>query len=55
MKPAQHFYRKNGFHRILKEELPKDFPLVKVDNIFYYKDIYDVKLKYNNVISQKIF
>ncbi|RXK18505.1 GNAT family N-acetyltransferase [Macrococcus sp. DPC7161] len=36
---AQHFYRKNGFHRIPKEELPKDFPLVKVDNIFYYKDI----------------
>ncbi|MGV2876080.1 GNAT family N-acetyltransferase [Macrococcus capreoli] len=36
---AQHFYRKNGFHRIPKEEFPKDFPLVKVDNIFYYKDI----------------
>ncbi|MCE4956817.1 GNAT family N-acetyltransferase [Macrococcoides caseolyticum] len=36
---AQHFYRKNGFHLILKEDLPQDFPLVPVDNIFYYKDI----------------
>ncbi|MGK0554642.1 GNAT family N-acetyltransferase [Macrococcus capreoli] len=36
---AQHFYRKNGFHLIPKEELPSDFPLVTVDNRFFYKDI----------------
>lgn len=36
---AQHFYRKNGFHLIPKEELPSDFPLVEVDNRFFYKDI----------------
>jgi len=36
---AQHFYRKNGFYLIPKEELPSDFSIVPQDNRFYYKDI----------------
>ncbi|WP_027722462.1 GNAT family N-acetyltransferase [Maridesulfovibrio zosterae] len=32
---AQKFYKKNGFDEILKTELPSNFPIVKVDTIFY--------------------
>ncbi len=32
---AHHFYEKNGFESILKAMLPADFPIMKVDTIFY--------------------
>lgn len=35
MKAAHRFYEKNGFQRIVKEELPAGFPVMKVDNTFY--------------------
>jgi len=36
---ANHFYHKNGFQEIAQEELPSNFPLAKVDTIFYRLDI----------------
>ena len=36
---AHRFYEKNGFTRIPMEELPKQFPLMKVDTIFYKYEI----------------
>jgi len=35
MHAAHAFYRKNGFTEIRKEELPKQFPLVHVDSMFF--------------------
>jgi N-acetylglutamate synthase-like GNAT family acetyltransferase len=35
MKAAHRFYEKNGFVEIKKEQLPEDFPVMKVDNVFY--------------------
>lgn len=35
MHAAHRFYIKNGFEEIGKEELPKEFPLMKVDNKFF--------------------
>ena len=32
---AQRFYEKNGFQRIEKQDLPREMPLVKVDDVFY--------------------
>lgn len=32
---AHRFYEKNGFTRIGPEDLPKTFPLMKVDTVFY--------------------
>lgn len=32
---AQRFYEKNGFYEIPKEDLPKNFPKMKVDTKFY--------------------
>jgi N-acetylglutamate synthase-like GNAT family acetyltransferase len=39
---AHRFYEKNGFTRIPSQELPKQFPLMKVDTIFYK---YEINLK----------
>ncbi len=36
---SHRFYEKNGFNRIPMEELPKQFPLMKVDTLFYKYDI----------------
>lgn len=36
---AIRFYTKNDFTQLSKEELPSYFPLVPVDNVFFYKDI----------------
>lgn len=36
---AHKFYRKNGFTEIKMTELPKNFPLMKVDSIFFKIDI----------------
>jgi N-acetylglutamate synthase-like GNAT family acetyltransferase len=36
---AQHFYEKNGFARVEKEQLPADFPANVVDTLFYSKKI----------------
>ena len=35
MKAAHRFYEKNGFQRVVKQELPISFPAMPVDNIFY--------------------
>lgn len=34
-KAAQHFYKKYGFQEIEKNQLPANFPLLKVDDTFY--------------------
>jgi N-acetylglutamate synthase-like GNAT family acetyltransferase len=36
---SHRFYEKNEFTRIPMEELPKQFPLMKVDTIFYKYEI----------------
>ena len=36
---AQRFYEKNGFERIEVGQLPKNFPLMQVDTIFYHLSI----------------
>jgi GNAT superfamily N-acetyltransferase len=35
LKAAHRFYEKNGFTQIAKHDLPKSFPLMGADNIFY--------------------
>jgi GNAT superfamily N-acetyltransferase len=35
MKAAHRFYEKNGFKRLEKLDLPKSFPLMNADNVFY--------------------
>jgi putative acetyltransferase len=35
LQASHRFYEKNGFTRIPMQELPKQFPLMKVDTIFY--------------------
>ena len=35
MKAAHRFYEKNGFIKLDKVKLPSEFPLMKVDNVFY--------------------
>ncbi len=32
---AKRFYEKNGFKKVAKDDLPKDFPLMQVDTEFY--------------------
>ena len=39
MKAAHRFYERNGFIRTAKEVLPAAFPLMAVDNVFYYLQI----------------
>lgn len=34
-KAAHHFYEKNGFQQIAKSELPKDFIMNPLDDVFY--------------------
>jgi N-acetylglutamate synthase-like GNAT family acetyltransferase len=36
---AQKFYLRNGFEEVAKENLPKQFPPMKLDNIFFMKNI----------------
>ncbi|GGB03631.1 N-acetyltransferase [Macrococcus hajekii] len=36
---AQYFYSNNGFTEILKTDLPDDFPVIDVDNRFYFQNI----------------
>ncbi|MGC4035833.1 MAG: GNAT family N-acetyltransferase [Chitinophagaceae bacterium] len=38
-KAAQRFYERNGFVEINKTDLPAAFPLMSVDNVFYYRDL----------------
>jgi len=38
-KAAQRFYGKNGFVEIPRENLPANFPIMKVDNTFFIKEI----------------
>ncbi|HEY1037811.1 MAG TPA: GNAT family N-acetyltransferase [Bacteroidia bacterium] len=38
-KAAQAFYEKNGFTKIPREELPKDFLINPVDKVFYKREI----------------
>ena len=35
LKAAHRFYEKNGFTQLTKTDLPKSFPLMGADNIFY--------------------
>jgi GNAT superfamily N-acetyltransferase len=35
LKAAHRFYEKNGFTRLAKHDLPKSFPLMAADTIFY--------------------
>lgn len=37
--PAMRFYEKNGFERIDPTDLPKNFPRMKVDDVFYHRSI----------------
>jgi len=39
MEAAKRFYLKNGFEEVNKELLPKAFPLMKVDNKFFKREI----------------
>lgn len=34
-KAAQRFYERNGFHQVTKQQLPPDFPVMAVDDVFY--------------------
>jgi len=36
---AHRFYEQNGFHQVLKSELPKTFPLMTVDTRFYLRKL----------------
>ncbi len=36
---ARRFYARNGFVDIAKEDLPKNFPLMPVDTLFYQKEL----------------
>lgn len=36
---AQHFYRKNGFDEIAKNELPAGFPVMAVDSMFFMRRV----------------
>lgn len=36
LKAAQRFYERNNFKKIEKEKLPKQFPLMNSDDIFYH-------------------
>ena len=35
LKAAHRFYEKNGFTRLVKQDLPDSFPLMGADNVFY--------------------
>lgn len=35
MTVAHNFYERHGFHRVAAEDLPPDFPRMKVDTVFY--------------------
>jgi N-acetylglutamate synthase-like GNAT family acetyltransferase len=35
MKAAHRFYEKNGFQKIVKQDMPATFPVMQVDNVFY--------------------
>lgn len=39
MKAAHRFYEKNGFTRLPRHELPADFPVMAVDNVFYQRAV----------------
>ncbi len=36
---AIRFYQKNGFLQVPREQLPESFPLIAVDDVFFYKRI----------------
>jgi N-acetylglutamate synthase-like GNAT family acetyltransferase len=38
-KTAHQFYEKNGFSKIEKRDLPRDFPINPVDSLFYFKPL----------------
>lgn len=39
LKAAQKFYQKNGFQRIKKSEMPKDYHLMDVDTVFFKRTL----------------
>ena len=39
LKAAQRFYERNGFVQIAAEDLPKEFPRMLPDKIFYFADL----------------
>ncbi|MGX7204923.1 GNAT family N-acetyltransferase [Enterococcus pingfangensis] len=39
LKAAQKFYQKNGFERIKKSEMPKDYHLMAVDTVFFKRTL----------------
>ncbi|HEY4107436.1 GNAT family N-acetyltransferase [Puia sp.] len=39
MKAAHRFYERNNFKRMAKEDLPAEFPLMPVDNVFYHLEM----------------
>ncbi|MGB8001701.1 MAG: GNAT family N-acetyltransferase [Anaerobacillus sp.] len=41
---AQRFYQKNGFKEVDRRELPGEFPIVKVDKVFYKFKIEDYRI-----------
>ncbi len=40
---AHRFYEKNGFKQVCKHELPKSFPVMVVDTVFYKHNIKNKK------------
>jgi N-acetylglutamate synthase-like GNAT family acetyltransferase len=43
MQAAHRFYQKNGFTEIDKNDLPINFPLMAVDNLFFKKSLLDFR------------
>ena len=43
-KNAQNFYENSGFIEVERNELPKDFPVLEVDNIFYKYNLFNAEL-----------
>ena len=46
LKAAHRFYERNGFHRVNKELLPANFPVMMGENVYY-------SLKFKNIYCQK--
>ena len=49
MKAAARFYERNGFSRLSKSQLPKNFPLMPVDNTFYHLHLADPSTTKNTI------
>jgi len=40
LQAALRFYERNGFRPIQKQDLPPAFPVMPVDTVFYYLDLF---------------